>query len=65
MVSIINKKNKRFKFDLSDKNKKFLFVPKNNWIKIIFKKKDSILLTLCDYKYEKKEYIQKLSEFLK
>ncbi len=65
VVSIINKKNKYYKFDLSNKNKKFLFVPKHHWIKINFKKKNSIILTLCDYKYEKKEYIQKISEFLR
>tara|TARA_B100001057_G_scaffold463077_1_gene516689 strand:+ start:55 stop:453 length:399 start_codon:yes stop_codon:yes gene_type:complete len=65
LVTIINKKNKKYRFALTDKNKKILFVPKYHWIKINFKKKNSVILTLCDYKYDKKEYIQKLNELLK
>jgi len=44
-------------------NKKFLIVPKFHFIKIKFLKKGSILLTLCDFKYDKKEYIQEKEFF--
>ena len=60
----ITKKNKNKKiFFLSRINKKYLIVPKFNWIKLFFLEKNSILLTLCDYKYSKKEYIQSKKEF--
>ena len=36
---------------------------KKNWIRLKFYQKNSILLTLCDYKYDKKEYIQSKEEF--
>ena len=62
---IINLKKIKKKFILSPQNNKYLFVPKKHWIKLKFLNKGSILLTLCDYKYDKKEYIQKFSDFLK
>ena len=40
-----------------------LYVPKGNWIKLKFKIKNSILLTLYDFDYDKKEYIQSKNEF--
>ena len=40
-------------------------MPKYHWIKIRFSKTDDTLLTLCDYKYDKKEYIDDLNEFYK
>ena len=62
-ITTIKKKIK--KFSLNIKNNNYLFVPKKHWIKLKFKEKNSILLTLCDYKYDKKEYIQTKSEFFK
>ena len=64
IVQITTKKNLKKKYILSKKNKKFLKVPKYNWIKIKFKDENGILLTLCDYKYDKTEYIQDINEFL-
>ena len=64
-VDIITKKGIKKKFILSHKKNNYLNVPKNNWIRLNFKKKNSILLTLCDYKYDKKEYIQSIKEFFK
>ena len=64
-VSITTLENKKKKFLLNLKNNNFLFVPKFHWIKLKFLEKKSILLTLCDYKYDKKEYIQSKSKFLK
>ena len=64
-VFIINLKKIKKKFILSPKNNKYLFVPKKHWIKLKFLSEGSILLTLCDYKYDKKEYIQSITKFLK
>ena len=64
-VSITTLENKKKKFLLNLKNNNFLFVPKFHWIKLKFLEKKSILLTLCDYKYDKKEYIQSKSKFFK
>ena len=62
-VDIINKKGGNKKFILSHKKNNYLNVPKKNWIRLKFHHQDSILLTLCDYKYDKKEYIQSKEEF--
>ncbi len=64
-VTITTLKNKEKKILLNITNNNFLFVPKFHWIKLKFLEKKSILLTLCDYKYDKKEYIQSKSKFLK
>ena len=42
-----------------------LYVPKRNWIKINFYKDFDCLLVLCNYKYDKKEYISSYSDFVK
>lgn len=64
-VEITNlKKIKKICF-LSLKNKQFLYVPKKNWIRLSFYEKNPILLILCDYKYDKSEYIQSKEEFFK
>ena len=62
-VEITRRNKKTTKYILSSKNKKMLYVPKGNWIKLKFKIKNSILLTLCDFDYDKKEYIQSKNEF--
>jgi len=64
-VEITNLRKKTSKITLSIKNKKILFIPKKNWVKLSFQEKDSIILILCDYKYIKSEYIQKKLEFYK
>ncbi len=64
-VFITNLKKIKKKFILSPQNNKYLFVPKKHWIKLKFLSKGSILLTLCDYKYDKKEYIQSITKFFK
>ena len=64
-VFILNQKKIKKKFILSLENNKYLFVPKENWIRLKFLKEGSILLTLCDHKYDKKEYIQSIKKFLK
>ncbi len=57
-VDIINLKKKKKTFVLSDKNKKYLLVPSFHLMRIYFLQERAVLLTLCDYKYDKKEYIQ-------
>ena len=64
-VFIMNQKKIKKKFILSLENNKYLFVPKKHWIRLKFLKEGSILLTLCDHKYDKKEYIQSVKKFLK
>lgn len=63
-VEITNKLLKK-NVTLNIKNKKLLVVPPYNWIKIIFKNNNDSLLTLCDYKYDKKEYISDFKKFKK
>jgi UDP-2-acetamido-3-amino-2,3-dideoxy-glucuronate N-acetyltransferase len=62
-VEIFNLKKIKKTFTLSDRNKSFLFIPSFHFIRIKFKQEKSILLTLCDYKYDKKEYIFKKEFF--
>ena len=64
-VFILNQKKIKKKFILTLENNKYLFVPKKHWIRLKFLKEGSILLTLCDHKYDKKEYIQSIKKFLK
>ncbi len=64
-VEITSRKKNKTNFLISHKNNKYLFVPRLHWIRLKFIVKDSILLTLCDHKYEKKEYIQSKNEFYK
>ena len=64
-IIITKSNNKKYSFNLSMKNNRFLIVPTKHWIKILFKEQNSILLTLCDYKYDKSEYIENINDFLK
>ena len=64
-VEITTKRKKNKKYLLSHKNNKYLFVPNKHWIRLKFHHKNSILLTICDYKYDKKEYIQSKRKFFK
>ena len=64
LVEITTKKKTK-KILLSIKKNNFLIIPKMTWTKIIFKERKSILLVLCDYKYDRKEYIENKKEFLK
>jgi UDP-2-acetamido-3-amino-2,3-dideoxy-glucuronate N-acetyltransferase len=63
-INVFNSKKVKKTFTINNKLKNFLLIPKFHFIQIKFLKKDSTLLTLCDYKYDKKEYIQK-KEFFK
>jgi dTDP-4-dehydrorhamnose 3,5-epimerase-like enzyme len=57
-IDIFNLKKKKKTFTLSQKNKNYLLVPSFHLMKIKFFHENAILLTLCDYKYNRKEYIQ-------
>ena len=63
-VEIRNKFYKKI-VNLNIKTKKLLVIPPYNWIKIFFKKNNDSLLTLCNYKYDKKEYISDFEAFKK
>ena len=62
-VTIFNLKKVKKAFVISDKNKNFLIIPKFHFIQIKFLIKNTTLLTLCDYGYDKKEYIQRKEFF--
>ena len=53
------------KYILGVYKKNCLLVPPYNWIKINFQKNEDSLLTLCDFKYDKREYISNYQNFLK
>ena len=61
-IEVINKKKIKKIFLISQKNRKFIIVPKLHWVKIRFLDKNCIMMTLCDVKYNRKEYINKFSE---
>ena len=52
-IKIFNKTNKIFNLQRNEA----VYVPKKHWIEILFKKKMSSILVLCNYKFDLKEYI--------
>ena len=58
-------KKKKKIFNINQKSKKALFVPPKCWLKIKFSKNLNSLITLCNYKYDKSEYILSFNEFKK
>ena len=64
-IETIFKINKKKTYNIS-KNKNYaLLLPPLVWSRIHFKNKKSLLVVICDYKYDKKEYIQSKREFFK
>ncbi len=57
------KYNKIFK--LSVNKNKALHIPPYNWVTIFFSNNLDSILTLCDFKYDKKEYISEYQNFKK
>ena len=62
-IEVISQKEKKENFIISEKNKTFLRVPKLHWVKIKFMDKKASILVLCNYKYDKKEYILNKKKF--
>ena len=58
-------KKKKKIFNINQKSKKALFIPPKCWLKIKFSKNQNSLITLCNYKYDKSEYILSFNEFKK
>lgn len=60
-------KSKNFSkiYKLSLDKKKGIFIPPYNWVTLFFKNNDDTLLILCNYKYDKKEYISVYEKFKK
>jgi dTDP-4-dehydrorhamnose 3,5-epimerase-like enzyme len=63
ITTFFNKKKKIFL--LNSRNNKLLFIPTYTWLKIKFYSTNDCLLTLCNFKYDKKEYINDFNEFNK
>lgn len=59
------KKGVRKKFILNENISKGIIIPTRTWLKIKFYKDNDCLLTLCNYRYDKKEYILSFDDFLK
>ena len=63
-ITTYYKKKKKIFFLKTSKNKA-LFIPIHTWLNIKFYKDNDSILTLCNYLYNKKEYILNFSEFKK
>lgn len=63
-ITTYYKKRKKLFFLKTSKNKA-LFIPIHTWLNIKFYKNNDSILTLCNYLYDKKEYILNFSEFKK
>ena len=63
-VKIISRKYIKT-INLDVRKKRALYIPPYNWLTIFFNKDKDSLLTLCNFKYDKKEYISKFNEFKK
>lgn len=57
------RKNRKKIYILSRFKKEALFIPNLTWIRINFLRDNDCLLTLCNYKYDKKEYINSFDKF--
>ena len=64
-IKVIKKNMKKSFYKLSFKKKKILFIPKFTWTSIKFHKNNSVLLVLCNYQYDRKEYIENINELKK
>jgi hypothetical protein len=66
IINVTTYRNGRKKnFILNEKISRGIFIPTKTWIQIKFFKDNDCLLTLCNYKYDKKEYIMSFEDFLK
>ena len=63
-ISIQSKKIKK-NVILSHKQNKAMLVYPKTWCDVKFLSKDSIILVLCDYKYDFKDYIESYDDFIK
>ena len=63
-IKITTYRNKKKKiFYLNRLKNQALLIPTFTWLRINFFKNDDCLLTLCNYKYDKKEYINSFKIF--
>ena len=63
-IKIINKKENRKFIAKSNKNIGYLIKPKT-WLEIKFLNKFSVLMTVCDMNYDKRDYIENFKKFKK
>ena len=62
-LSLVSKNKKKY-YDLNYKKIYGIVVPPKTWIKLHFLNKNSIVLVICDQKYEYKDYIVTYKEYL-
>ena len=62
-LSLVSKNKKKY-YDLNYKKNYGIVVPPKTWIKLHFLNKNSIVLVICDQKYEYKDYIVTYKEYL-
>ena len=63
-VKIINQKENK-KFIVKSKNNTGFLVKPKTWLEIKFLNKFSVLMTVCDMDYDKKDYIEDFKKFKK
>ena len=63
VIAIQSKKMKK-SVTLDYKKNKAILVPPKTWCDIKFLTKDSIVLVLCDYKYDFNDYIESYEDFV-
>ena len=62
-ISIQSKKMKK-NIILDNKKNKAMLVPPKTWCDVKFLTKNSIILVLCDYKYDFNDYIESYEDFV-
>ena len=62
-LSLVSKNKKKY-YELNYKKNYGIVVPPKTWIKLHFLNKNSIVLVICDQKYEYKDYIVTYKEYL-
>tara|TARA_Y100000768_G_C23710810_1_gene555669 strand:+ start:313 stop:708 length:396 start_codon:yes stop_codon:yes gene_type:complete len=65
LIKTVNRNNLKKNFSLNASKKRILFVPTYTWTQILFLEDKSKLLILCNYKYDRSEYIEDFNIFLK
>ena len=63
-IKIINQKENK-KFIVKSKNNTGFLVKPKTWLEIKFLNKFSVLMTVCDMDYDKKDYIEDFKKFKK
>jgi hypothetical protein len=63
-ITAFFKKNKKI-FNLYSQKTRGIYIKNKTWIKINFKKDNDCIMVICNYKYDKSEYILSFKDFKK